>query len=159
MVLGLQVRVVGRNCRRVALRRGRGRQLDAQRGGHGRGNLVLHGEDIAQLAIEPLAPHVPAIDGRDQLRRDANALAGAPDAALEHVRHVERLGDARTSSSRPRNANDEVRAITFNPGTCASRLMISSANPSLKYSCSLSALRFANGSTATDGAAAAAWRL
>ena len=57
----------------------------------------------------------------------------------------------RTSSALPRNAKDDVRAITFSPSTFASRLMISSARPSLKYSCSLSALRFANGRTAMDG--------
>jgi len=55
------------------------------------------------------------------------------------------------SCSLPRNANDEVRAMTFRSGILASRFKISSARPSLKYSFSLSALRLANGSTAIDG--------
>ena len=55
------------------------------------------------------------------------------------------------SSCFPLKANAEVRAVTFNPGICARALMISSARPSLKYSCSLSPLMLTNGSTAIDG--------
>jgi hypothetical protein len=43
---------------------------------------------------------------------------------------------------------DAPPAITFSPAICAKRLMISSARPSLKYSCSASALRLAKGRTA-----------
>ncbi len=56
----------------------------------------------------------------------------------------------RMSSCFPLNANADVRAMTFNPGVCASRLMISSARPSPKYSFSGSALRFVKDSTAID---------
>jgi hypothetical protein len=63
---------------------------------------------------------------------------------------------------RPDIENDEVRAMTRRPGSRVSALMISSANPSLKYSFSLSALRLANGRTASDfaraGSAAVALR-
>src|SRR5262249_56536367 len=46
--------------------------------------------------------------------------------------------------------------ISLRPGTLASRLSSSSARPSEKYSCSLSALRLCSGSTAIEGALAAA---
>ena len=55
------------------------------------------------------------------------------------------------SSFLPLNAKADVRAITFNPETCASRLMISSARPSEKYSSSASRLMLANGKTAMEG--------
>ena len=45
----------------------------------------------------------------------------------------------------PRNAKDEVRAMTLSPGILASRFRISSASPSLKYSFSLSALDWLQG--------------
>ncbi len=46
--------------------------------------------------------------------------------------------------------NDDVRAITRRPGFCASLSRMFSVRPSEKYSLSLSALRFAKGSTAMD---------
>ncbi len=51
-------------------------------------------------------------------------------------------------SLRPLNWNEEVRPATLRSFTCASALRISSAMPSEKYSSSLSALMFTNGSTA-----------
>ena len=54
----------------------------------------------------------------------------------------------------PRNTNAEVRAVTRRFSSFVSALMISSARPSLKYSFSLSELRFRNGSTAIDGSPA-----
>jgi len=51
-------------------------------------------------------------------------------------------------SLRPLNWNEEVRPATLRSFTCASALRISSAMPSEKYSLSLSALMFTNGSTA-----------
>ena len=56
----------------------------------------------------------------------------------------------RRSSFRPLNWNDEVRPITRNSGSFASRLSSSSDRPSAKYSWSLLALMSANGSTAMD---------
>ena len=52
--------------------------------------------------------------------------------------------------SLPLNANDDVRAVTCNCGIFASRFSSSSEMPSEKYSCSLSALMFTNGSTAME---------
>src|SRR5438309_7619609 len=48
------------------------------------------------------------------------------------------------------NENEEVRAATCNPLISASELSSSSVSPSEKYSCSLSPLRFTNGSTAIE---------
>ncbi len=56
----------------------------------------------------------------------------------------------------PRKTKAEVRAVTRRSLSFVRALMISSARPSLKYSFSLSELRFRNGSTAIDGTARAA---
>jgi hypothetical protein len=55
-----------------------------------------------------------------------------------------------TSFSLPRNANDDVRAMTFSSEILASEFRISSASPSEKYSFSLLLLRLTKGSTATE---------
>jgi len=47
--------------------------------------------------------------------------------------------------------NTELRAITNSPDIFESPVIKSSVTPSLKYSCAGSWLRFANGSTATEG--------
>ena len=92
MVPGPQIRFVGRQRRHVARWR-LTRQPDTERLGNGLRDVVLEGEDIAHLPVVPLAPHVPAIRGRDQLGRDADASTRPPHAAFEHVRDVERLGN------------------------------------------------------------------
>src|ERR1700719_4184801 len=48
------------------------------------------------------------------------------------------------------NEKDEVRAATCSPSISARELSSSSVSPSEKYSCSLSPLRFTNGSTAIE---------
>ena len=63
----------------------------------------------------------------------------------------------RRSSFFPLKWNDDVRPATFSPFTRASASRSSSVIPSEKYSCSLSELRFTNGSTAIDGIAPAGW--
>src|ERR1700745_134539 len=50
----------------------------------------------------------------------------------------------------PLNENAEVRAATCSSLISASELSSSSVSPSEKYSCSLSSLRFTNGSTAME---------
>src|SRR6201987_395632 len=50
----------------------------------------------------------------------------------------------------PLNENAEVRAATCSSLIAASELRSSSVSPSEKYSCSLSPLRFTNGSTARE---------
>src|SRR5262245_40683328 len=59
-------------------------------------DLVLNEEDIGHLPIEPVGPNVGAGLGVDELRHDADAVVGAPYAALEHITHpeiVSELGD------------------------------------------------------------------
>ena len=47
--------------------------------------LVLDKEDVGHLAIEAIGPNLGAGLGVDELRRDAEAVVGAPDTALEYV--------------------------------------------------------------------------
>src|SRR3974390_3233069 len=54
------------------------------------------------------------------------------------------------SSDLPLNENEDVRAITCNPGVFARRSSNSSASPSEKYSWSFFSLKSANGKTAMD---------
>src|SRR5690242_17186125 len=51
----------------------------------------------------------------------------------------------------PLNANADVRAVTFRPGTCTKALMISSARPSLKYSCFFIAAHVGEGQHGNGG--------
>ena len=50
-------------------------------------DLVLDQKDIGHLAIELVGPNVGAGLGVDELRRDAEIVASAPDAALEYIAH------------------------------------------------------------------------
>ena len=48
-----------------------------------RGDFVLDGEDVRQLAIEALRPELIAVVGIDELRRDAHAIARPTNAAFQ----------------------------------------------------------------------------
>src|SRR5262249_59851181 len=65
------------------------RQRDRERADDLLHHLVLGCEDVGEIAIEPLGPQMPAAAGIDELRRDAHAIAGLADAALEHEAHAE----------------------------------------------------------------------
>src|SRR5262245_54643718 len=52
-------------------------------------DLVLDQEYISHLAIELIGPNVGASLGVDELRRNAEIVASAPNAALEHIAHAE----------------------------------------------------------------------
>jgi hypothetical protein len=56
-------------------------------GGDGGGNLLLHREDIGQIAVVTVAPEVAAVRATHQLRRNADAAARALDAAFEQRPH------------------------------------------------------------------------
>src|SRR5262249_17768556 len=60
------------------------RQLDRERADDLLYHLVLRREDVREIAIESLGPEMPAAAGVNELRRDAHAIAGLADAALEH---------------------------------------------------------------------------
>lgn len=58
---------------------------------HGLGDLVLEIEDVGGRAVELLGPDMRAGDPVDQLRADANAVAGPPDAPFEKIPDAEFL--------------------------------------------------------------------
>ena len=68
----LQVLLVRRQARRVTTS---GRELDVQRPGDRRRDLVLDGEDVRQFAIVSLRPQVTSVSSGNELRRDADARA------------------------------------------------------------------------------------
>ena len=57
------------------------------------GDVILQGEEIAQLAVVPLAPQMPAVGGGNQLCRDPDAIACAPHASFQHMGDAQCLGD------------------------------------------------------------------
>ena len=57
------------------------------------GDLVEHGEHIAQLAVVPLGPDVLAGLGLDQLAADPDTFACGAHAALEHIAHAKLARD------------------------------------------------------------------
>jgi len=61
-------------------------ERDLQRLHHALGDLVLHGEDVAQLAVEALGPEHEALGDVGELGRDAHALARLAHAALRFRR-------------------------------------------------------------------------
>ena len=71
------------------------RKLYCCRADDAAGDVVLHAEDILDLAVICFGPDLPAGRGLNQLGADANAIAGAPNAALEQVARVENAPDLR----------------------------------------------------------------
>src|SRR5712692_2494910 len=57
------------------------------------GDLVLHRKDVREIAVVALGPDVVAGFGLDQLRGDADAVAGFTQAAFEHVAHAKLAPD------------------------------------------------------------------
>jgi hypothetical protein len=53
------------------------------------GHLVLHREDVLEVAVEAVGPDVAAALGVDELHVDAHLHAGTAHAAFEHVAHAE----------------------------------------------------------------------
>jgi hypothetical protein len=78
------VRLVGGNFWRVA-RGWRGNREPATKLiDDRRRDIVLHGEDVGQLAIVTLGPQVKAVRHVDELCRDPNPVPGPSDAAFEN---------------------------------------------------------------------------
>ena len=59
----------------------------------GASDLILDREDVFQLSVVALGPAVRAGGGIDELRRDADTVAGATDAAFEDVANAELAAD------------------------------------------------------------------
>src|SRR5262245_65609471 len=53
------------------------------------GDLVLYGKDVGQIAVVAIRPQMMPGRRLDQLRGDADAIAGPPHAAFDHVAHAE----------------------------------------------------------------------
>ena len=88
----LQGEVVGFRVHwRGARHRRRAEQGELQRLDHLARNVVLHDEDVVERAVIRLRPEVVAVRRLDQLRRDADLVAGLAHAALQDVRDVELL--------------------------------------------------------------------
>jgi hypothetical protein len=64
-------------------------ELDAERRDDGARDLLLNGEDVADLAVIDLRPDREPGSGFDQLDVDAHALTAPPYAALDDVSHLQ----------------------------------------------------------------------
>ena len=63
------------------------------RDGDGFSDLILHREDVGEITVVAFGPNVVAALGLDQLRGDADAIAGLAQAAFQHVAHPEFSSD------------------------------------------------------------------
>src|SRR5262245_46900712 len=82
-------------------RRRRGRQntlgvaeMRGERAGDRARDLVLHLEDVDELAVEALGPHLKAVLRVHELRGDADAVPGLAHAAFDDRRDAELLSEA-----------------------------------------------------------------
>ena len=92
---------VGLRVGLARLRRRAAEQLDLQFHDHGRRDLVLDGEDVAEIAVECLRPGMRTVGGANELRGDANAICGLAHAAFEQVRDAELPCDLRGADRPP----------------------------------------------------------
>jgi hypothetical protein len=60
---------------------------------HRLGDLILHCEDVGEVAVVALSPDVLAGLGLDELRGDADPIADFAQAALEHIPHTQLAPD------------------------------------------------------------------
>src|SRR5271166_4244135 len=87
----------------------------------------------------------------DQLCSDAYATGGLAHRAFKHIAHAKLPPDLLHVDRLALVRKARIRAMTKSQRMRESAVMISSAMPSAKYSCSGSPLILANGSTAIDG--------
>ena len=114
-------------------------------------NLVLYREDFFDLPIIAFRPDVITGLRVNKLRRDPNPPTATAHAAFYHVAHAQFSGDLLDVNRRPLYVKLELRAITNSERLRDSSVMMSSAMPSEKYSCSGSPLMLLNASTAIEG--------
>src|SRR5208282_6860557 len=69
------------------------RELRLQRAGDPRRDLVLQGEQVADITVEPLGPELRTGFGIDELNVDPYLVGGPLDAALEDVTHAQFSAD------------------------------------------------------------------
>ena len=78
-------------------------QPDLERGDDLPGQLILDGENVGEVTVEPVGPDVAAIGRVDELCGDAHAVARLAHAALQHVAHTQFTARPRGSRPRPRS--------------------------------------------------------
>lgn len=71
----------------------RDKQGRLDRADHVLGDAVLQVEHVGRRAIEPVGPQMRAGDGVDQLPGDAQPIAAAANATLEHIADAEVAAD------------------------------------------------------------------
>jgi hypothetical protein len=59
------------------------------RGRDPRGDIVLHRENVGEVAVVTLGPKMPAGGSLDQLRRHPHPMRGLAHAAFENIAHAE----------------------------------------------------------------------
>jgi hypothetical protein len=101
-------------------------------GDDARGKSVLKIEDIAHRAFEPIGPHMRAGRAVDELSGEAQAIAGAADAAFEHVADTKFAPDLSDINRPALILKEEFRAMTNSQAQRDRAVMISSAMPSAK---------------------------
>jgi hypothetical protein len=89
--------------------------------------------------------------GIDELSRNPHAIRSFANAAFQDVEYPSSRPSCFTSTSRPLYVKLELRAITTRALNRESAVMMSSAMPSAKYSCSGSPPMFWKGSSAMEG--------
>jgi hypothetical protein len=57
------------------------------------GDLVLQGEQIIRVTVEPLGPQMGVALGIKQLRADADPVTRPADASLQHIAHAQLAAD------------------------------------------------------------------
>src|SRR6185503_19833455 len=67
------------------------RRLDEA--GDARRHFLLHGKDVAEVAVVTFRPDVRPRNRVDQLRGNAHPVAALPDRALEHVAYAQLATD------------------------------------------------------------------
>jgi hypothetical protein len=68
-------------------------QLDAERDREPARDLVLQGEQIARIAVEPLCPKMRVGRGIDQLSINAELVARPANAPFQHIAHTRLAAD------------------------------------------------------------------
>src|SRR5215472_101411 len=88
-----QIRLVSCELGRIPLWTGVASKLDPQSLADSCRNFILHGKDIAQLAVIPLRPNMGSVCGRNQLRCHANAASRPAHATFENRTYTESFCD------------------------------------------------------------------
>src|SRR4029077_3335044 len=114
-------------------------------------DFVLNRKYVGQIAVIRLRPHVRARCCLDELGVNTSAIARFAHATLEDVTHPSSRPICLMSTVRPLYVKLELRAMTKSQRDLERAVMMSSAIPSAKYSCSASPLIFWKARTAIEG--------